>query len=156
MSGNTIDGTLAGRIATEPKVKVSDSGRARLGFRLAVDDRERNQAGEWYTRQTVFHTATKWFRTEDQANRVARQLAVGDAVVVTGAMRFSAYEDREGNARQGSEFVVEKIGHDLDLSTVSVDRAGRGPARTAGRAPAPGVDPAGPDVADGRGASPSR
>lgn len=122
--------SVVGRIATDPALTQTDSGKQLATFRLAVEDRQPAADGRWETRQTVFHDVAAWGRLAEIAGE---QLRRGDAVVVAGTMKFDTYQRDDGQQRTRTEIVAEAIGPDLRLAKVSIDRSGRTPAAAAAR-----------------------
>lgn len=118
--GNRFDAFLAGRIATPPALSTTRDGKPWVSFRLAVDDRVRNDStGEWEKSQTVFHDIVAFGKLADRA---VGTLRVGDPVIAHGEFRFRNYADRDGQQHTGTSFVASRIGPDLLLTDVEVQR----------------------------------
>jgi len=122
--------SVVGRIATDPALTHTDSGKQLATFRLAVEDRQPDGGGGWETRQTVFHDVAAWGRL---AEITGEQLRRGDAVVVAGTLKFDTYQRDDGQQRTRAEIVADAIGPDLRLASVTIDRAARTPAAAAQR-----------------------
>jgi len=139
--GNRFDAYLVGRIATEPALGTTQGGQPWAKFRVAVEDRVRNEAtGEWERAQTIFHDVVVFGKL---AERTVGALHTGDPVLAQGEFRFRAYEDASGTTRTGTSFVASRLGPDIMLSDVTVTRGqAREPeasrAREAGREVAAG------------------
>lgn len=119
---NRFPVSMAGRIATDPEMRFTQSGQAVARFRLAVEDRQQNGRGNWETTQTIFHTVTAWGRL---AENTVDQLRKGDPIVVAGDLRFRTYQTPEGDRRTATEVNATTLGPDLRLATVEVDRERR-------------------------------
>lgn len=120
MTGNRFDAFLAGRIATQPALSTTRDGKPWVNFRLAVDDRVRNDTtGEWEKSQTVFHDVVAFGKLAERADGA---LGVGDAVIAHGEFRFRNHADRDGQQHTGTSFVASRIGPDLLLTDVEVQR----------------------------------
>jgi single-strand DNA-binding protein len=118
--GNRFDAYLAGRIATEPTLGTTQDGQPWAKFRVAVEDRARNDAtGEWEKAQTIFHDLVVFGRL---AERTVGNLHTGDPVIAQGEFRFRAYEDASGTTRTGTSFVASRLGPDIMLADVTVTR----------------------------------
>lgn len=141
--GNRFDAHLAGRLATEPTLGSTQDGKPWAKFRLAVEDRARNDAtGEWEKAQTIFHDVVVFGTL---AERTVGTLHTGDPVIAQGEFRFRAYEDAGGNTRTGTSFVASRLGPDILLADVTVTRRAReaetGRAREAARDATPASQP---------------
>jgi single-strand DNA-binding protein len=118
--GNRFDAYLAGRLATEPTLGTTQDGKPWPKFRLAVEDRARNEVtGEWEKAQTIFHDVVVFGTL---AERTVGTLHTGDPVIAQGEFRFRAYEDSSGNVRTGTSFVASRLGPDILLADVRVTR----------------------------------
>jgi single-strand DNA-binding protein len=121
--GNRFDAHLAGRLATEPTLGTTQDGKPWAKFRLAVEDRARNEVtGKWEKAQTIFHDVVVFGTL---AERTVGTLHTGDPVIAQGEFRFRAYEDSDGNTRTGTSFVASRLGPDILLADVTVIRRAR-------------------------------
>lgn len=117
---------LSGRVTRDPELRASASGTSVLSFCVASNER-RKVGSEWrdvpsYVRCAVFGP---------RADSLARLLAKGRQVFVTGRLRYSSWEDA-GGERHGSLDVVVS---DLSLGAVP----GASGQRQADAAPAAGA-----------------
>ena len=146
--GNRFDAYLAGRMATEPTLGTTQDGQPWANFRVAVEDRARNDAtGEWEKAQTIFHDVVVFGKL---AERTVGTLHTGDPVIAQGEFRFRAYEDASGTTRTGTSFVASRLGPDILLANVTVTRGQPRDSETArARDVAPMVQPStAPSAAD--------
>ena len=121
--GNRFDAHLAGRLATEPTLGTTQDGKPWAKFRLAVEDRARNDVtGEWEKAQTIFHDVVVFGTL---AERTVGTLHTGDPLIAQGEFRFRAYEEASGNTRTGTSFVASRLGPDILLTDVTVTRPAR-------------------------------
>lgn len=131
-AGNTI--ILTGNITRDPELRWTRGGSAVASFGLAVN-RRWQQDGEWQE-ETDFFNVTAW---RDLAENLAESVQKGDRVVIEGRMKFSEYEDRDGNARSGLEVIADDVGASMRWATVEVtknerkDRDGNSSSRGGGR-----------------------
>jgi single-strand DNA-binding protein len=110
--------TIVGRLATAPVLKrVGDSQVAT--FRLATNSRKRMPDGSWEPGRSLFLSVNCWGKL---GTGVAGSLGKGDAVIVTGHVYTSEYDDREGIRRSSLEMRANAVGPDLSHYVVKVGR----------------------------------
>jgi single-strand DNA-binding protein len=135
--------TLAGYVASDPRLFVSANGTAFTTFRMATTRRFVDRStGQWVDGQTLWFTVKTWRET---ARNVAQSLRKGDAVVATGAVGMDEWDGPDGPR---TSFVLEarNLGPDLSRGEARfarvVHRAAADGARADGAAgeQAPGVD----------------
>jgi single-strand DNA-binding protein len=120
VTGNRFDAQLVGRIATEPALATTQGGQSWTKFRVAVEDRARNDVtGEWERAQTIFHDVVAFGKL---AERMVGALRVGDPVLAQGEFRFRTCEDAAGTTRIGTSFVASRLGPDILLADATVSR----------------------------------
>lgn len=117
---NELSITVAGWVATEVRMFVGQGDLAIASFRVASTpryfDRERSQwvdgVTEWFTVR-VFRSA---------AVTVHKSIKKGQPVVVTGRLRTSSWEAKEGRR---TDLVVDAtaVGHDCTRGTAEFTRA---------------------------------
>ena len=106
--------TLSGNLTRDPELRSTQSGMNILNFGMAVNDRRRNSAtGEWedyanYVDCVLFG---------NRAEFLSRTLHKGSKVAVVGKLRYSSWENEQGQRRSKLEVVVE----DLDFMTPKQD-----------------------------------
>lgn len=116
MSINKVMAT--GNLTRDPELRATPAGTQVLHFGMAVNDRAKNQqTGEWEDRPNFVDCVIFGARAE----AMARILVKGMKVAVEGRLRFSSWQDKEGNRRSKLEVVVDEI----DLMSV---RAAQQPA----------------------------
>lgn len=118
---------LKGRLVTNPERLEHDNG-PKIRFRFVEEDYKRengqlvrDETGYPVVSNIAFHDAVVWH--EPLAERIASTLRSGDAFVATGDLKFSTYEDKDGNTRPSHEFALRAIGADLASGRVVIDRA---------------------------------
>ena len=125
MSINKVMAT--GNLTRDPELRATPAGTQVLHFGIAVNDRAKNQqTGEWEDRPNFVDCVIFGAR----ADAMSRILAKGMKVAVEGRLRYSAWQDKEGNRRSKLEVVVDEI----DLMSA---RAAQHPAQGAAPAQAP-------------------
>lgn len=95
---------LTGHLTRDPEVRSTASGMSVLGFGVAVNDRRKNQAGEWedypnFIDCTMFGT---------RAQSVARYLSKGTKVAIEGKLRWNQWE-KDGQKRSKIEVIVDDL-----------------------------------------------
>lgn len=116
---------VTGTVATEPEMKLTDSGTARLTFRLASPQRkfDKNQ-NAWVDTGTNWYTVVAWRRLAENAYD---SLGKGDRVIVSGRLSISDWE-RNGKSGTAIEITAETMGHDLFWGTATFRKPSSAPA----------------------------
>ncbi|MAM53953.1 MAG: single-stranded DNA-binding protein [Microbacterium sp.] len=114
--------TLEGNLTGDPEHGASESGNEYARFTVAVNDRRLNGAtGLWEDAGTVFHRVVVF---NQQARNVTDSLRKGDAVLLSGDLRFGTYIDKEtGQSRETRDVVADNVGASLKFTNVDVERA---------------------------------
>lgn len=134
MSINRVN--ISGNLTRDPELRATPSGQQVLTFGVAVNDRRRNQQGEWedvpnYVDCVVFGS---------RAEALSKHLSKGSKVAIEGKLRYSSWETKDGQHRSKLEVSVDEI------EFMSPKRE---PTSSAPKPPAPPVSPAPPaDVYD--------
>ncbi|WP_187432679.1 single-stranded DNA-binding protein [Agromyces mariniharenae] len=123
---------LKGRLVSDPARSEHENG-PKLRFRFVEEDfkREngqlvRDENGYPVVSHRAFHEAVVWYGP--LADRIEGTLRSGDAFVATGDLRFSTFEDKDGNSRSSHEFAIQAIGADLASGRVVIERGPKAPA----------------------------
>ena len=98
--------TVKGNIGKDPELKFTKAGKAWVTFSVAHTPREKKD-DQWVDGETM------WFRVlqfGEKAETAADNLAKGDSVIITGTLKQSTFEDKEGNQRTGLEIMADEIG----------------------------------------------
>jgi len=104
MSINRV--TVSGNLTRDPELRATSSGMSVLKIRMAVNDRRKNQqSGEWedvpnYVDVTVFGA---------RADALSRFLGKGSKVAIDGKLRWSEWENQQGEKRSKLEIVADEI-----------------------------------------------
>lgn len=94
---------LMGRLTRDPELRTTTNGNSVASFTLAVDNDYKPQDGD---RQTDFIDVVAWKHTADF---VAKYLAKGRMVVVSGRLQIRNWEDDKGQKRKSAEVVAGNI-----------------------------------------------
>lgn len=96
--------TLTGRLANDPELRYTNSGTARVNFRLAVDRQFRNQqTGE---READFITCQIWRKS---AENFANFTHKGSLVGIDGRIQTSHYTGQDGKEVYRTDVVVDNF-----------------------------------------------
>ena len=104
MSINRV--VLSGNLTRDPEIRRTQSGMAILNFGVAVNDRRRNQqTGEWEDYANFIDCVLFGNRAESLSNILSK----GMKVAIEGKLRWSQWENREGQKRNKIEVVVDDV-----------------------------------------------
>ena len=95
---------LLGNLTREVEVKYLQSGMVVAEIGLAVNDRRKNQAGEW-VEETTFVDVTLWGRTAEVAGE---HRAKGSSVLIEGRLKLEQWE-RDGQKRSKLKVNAERM-----------------------------------------------
>jgi len=102
MSINRV--TISGNLTREPELRRTQSGMAVLSFCVAVNDRRKNQQGEWGDYANFVDCTMFGNRAEGVSNHISK----GSKVAIGGKLHWSQWE-RDGQKRSKLEVVVDDI-----------------------------------------------
>lgn len=118
--GNTV--TLVGNLTDEPELRYTPQGAAVANFRIAVNHRFKDQAGNWQDGETSYFRVNCWRQLAENA---AESLARGTRVVVSGRLKMRSWETQEGEKRTVVEIEAEEIGPSLKFATAKVEKSNK-------------------------------
>lgn len=95
---------LIGRLARDPEVRYTQSGKAVTSFTLAVDRRVRKDADAQQTAD--FIPVVAW---NNLAEACGNYLNKGDRAGVEGRMQVRTYEAQDGSKRYVTEVIAENV-----------------------------------------------
>src|SRR5439155_7244298 len=95
---------LLGNLTRDVEVKYLQSGMAVADIGLAVNDRRKNQAGEWVD-EVTFVDITLWGRTAEVAGEY---LSKGSPVLIEGRLKLDQWET-DGQKRSKLRVVGERM-----------------------------------------------
>lgn len=95
---------LMGNITRDIELKYTQSGLAVTELGLAVNDKRKNQAGEW-VEETTFVDVTLWGRTAEVASEF---LSKGSPIFIEGRLKLDTWET-EGQKRSKLRVVGERM-----------------------------------------------
>ncbi len=96
---------LLGNLTRDPEIRYTPSGTPVMDIGLAVNDRRRNQNGEWVD-EPVFVDVTLWGRTAEIASEY---LSKGSPVLIEGRLKLDTWETSDGQRRSKLRVVAERM-----------------------------------------------
>lgn len=127
---------LMGRLARDPELRRTQSGKPVTSFTLAVDRDFKGQNGE---KETDWIDVVAWNGT---AEMVSKYFTKGRVAVVCGRLQIRDWQDKEGNKRRSAEVIAENV----YFGDSKKDSDGGG--NNYGAAPAPAQSYGGQDFAE--------
>lgn len=97
--------SMTGRLARDPELKRSQSGKSVLSFTLAVDNSYKDKAGELVP-GVYWHPCVAW---GGPADKIAKYCRKGDRILIEGRLSTREYTDKSGERRWRTEVIVENI-----------------------------------------------
>ena len=94
--------TLLGRVGADPELRSTKSGTAVVQLRLATDRYSKSNE----TTETDWHSVVVWGKT---AEAVARYVAKGDRVHVTGRLQQHSWQTDSGERRSRTEVHANEV-----------------------------------------------
>lgn len=119
MSVNHV--AISGNLTRDPELRATKSGTSTLSFGVAVNDRRQNQAtGQWEDYPNFVDVVVFGAR----ADALGKFLAKGTKVMVSGKLRYSSWEGRDGTKRSKLEVVADEV----DVAPRGANAGGNRPA----------------------------
>lgn len=104
MSINRV--VISGNLTRDAELRRTQSGMAILNIGVAVNDRRRNQqTGEWEDYANFIDCVMFGTRAESISNYLTK----GTKVAIEGKLRWSQWENREGQKRSKIEVVIDDL-----------------------------------------------
>jgi single-strand DNA-binding protein len=97
---------ISGNLTRDPELRSTPSGYTILNIGVAVNDRRRNQqTNEWEDYANFVDCVVFGNRAE----YLSRALRKGSKVVIEGKLRYSSWENKDGQRRSKIEIMVDDI-----------------------------------------------
>lgn len=96
---------LTGFLGNDPEVRKFGENKSLARVSIAVNERFKNQQGEWLT-DTQWHHLVLWGK---HAVFAEKNLKKGSEVSIEGKLINRSYVDKEGDAKYVTEIVVNEI-----------------------------------------------
>ncbi|MBI4729049.1 MAG: single-stranded DNA-binding protein [Acidobacteria bacterium] len=120
-NGNSV--VVVGNLTDDPELRFTPQGVAVANFRIAVNRRFKDAAGEWKDGDTSYFRVNCW---RQLAENIAESLSRGTRVIVSGTLRMRSWETQEGEKRSVVEIEADDIGPSLRFATAKVEKVARG------------------------------
>lgn len=98
---------FAGNAVADSEIRWTPKGTAVASFRVAVNERVKNDQGEWVDGDTTYYNVAAW---DSMAEPVAEQVKKGTKVLVMGRLKARDYETKEGNIRTSLDVKADEVG----------------------------------------------
>jgi len=95
---------LVGNVTRDPELRYIPSGTAVIDLGLAVNDRRKNQQGEW-VEETTFVDVTLWGRTAEVAGEYLQR---GSPVLIEGRLKLDQWE-QDGQKRSKLKVIGDRM-----------------------------------------------
>ena len=95
---------LVGNLTRDVELRYTQSGLAVTDIGLAINDRRKNQAGDW-VEEATFVDVTFWGRTAEVAGEY---LSKGSSVLIEGRLKLDTWET-DGQKRSKLHVVCERM-----------------------------------------------
>ena len=97
---------ISGNLTRDPEMRSTAGGTSVLKMGVAVNDRRKNpQSGEWED-YANFVDATMF---GSRAEALSKYLSKGQKVAIEGKLRWSSWENQQGEKRSKLEVIVDEI-----------------------------------------------
>lgn len=137
MSGASLNRViLCGNLTADPELSYLPSGMAVSRMRLAVNERVKNQAGEWVDRP-CYVDVTAFSRQAETCNQYLHK---GSPILLEGKLRYETWEAKDGSGKRSKHSVVA----DRVQFLAGRDEAGSSMGAPASGAPASAPPPSAP------------
>src|SRR3954469_15777255 len=93
---------LAGNLTRDPELRYTPSGMAVTDIGLAVNDRRKNQNGEW-VEETTFVDITLWGRTAEICSEYCTK---GTSLLIEGRLKLDSWDDKQSGQKRSKLKVV--------------------------------------------------
>ena len=95
---------LTGNLTKDPELNETATGKAVLNFKIAVNERRKNQAGEWED----FPNYVECTMYGNYGRTLSRYLSKGSKVSLEGRLRYSSWE-KNGEFRSKLQVIVDEL-----------------------------------------------
>ncbi len=106
MAANINRVVLVGNLTRDPELRHTPSGTPVCSLRVAVNDRKRDESGNWVDAPNYFSISV----FGNQAESCAQYLSKGRPVGVDGKLRWREWEAKDGGGkREAVEIVADSV-----------------------------------------------
>lgn len=114
--------TTEGNLSRDPVLRFTATGKAVTNLDVAVNDRVKNDAGEYVDAGTTYYRVAVW---NGLAENVAESVHKGDRVLLTGRLVRNEWTDNEGAKRVQMTVQADIVAVSLRFATAQVTEATR-------------------------------
>ncbi len=120
--------TIRGFVGNDPQTSTTSTGISVLNFRVASSRRRFDRETQtWVDAGTNWYAVSAYRQLADHARSSLRK---GDAVIVSGRLKFREWENANGSKGASLDLDADAIGHDLLWGTSNFLKSNRPVAAT--------------------------
>jgi single-strand DNA-binding protein len=105
MAANINRVVLVGNLTRDPELRHTPGGTPVCSLRVAVNDRKRDESGNWVDAPNYFSVSV----FGNQAENCAQYLSKGRPVGVDGKLRWREWQTQDGQKREAVEIVADSV-----------------------------------------------
>ena len=105
MAANINRVVLVGNLTRDPELRHTPGGTPVCSLRIAVNDRKRDESGNWIDAPNYFSISV----FGNQAENCAQYLSKGRPVGVDGKLRWREWQAQDGAKREAVEVVADSV-----------------------------------------------
>ena len=105
MAANINRVVLVGNLTRDPELRHTPGGTPVCSLRVAVNDRKRDESGNWVDAPNYFSISV----FGNQAENCAQYLSKGRPVGVDGKLRWREWQAQDGAKREAVEVVADNV-----------------------------------------------
>ena len=105
MAANINRVVLVGNLTRDPELRHTPGGTPVCSLRVAVNDRKRDESGNWVDAPNYFSISV----FGNQAESCAQYLAKGRPVAIDGRLDWREWQAQDGTKREAVEVVAESV-----------------------------------------------
>jgi len=105
MAANINRVVLVGNLTRDPELRHTPGGTPVCSLRVAVNDRKRDESGNWVDAPNYFSVSV----FGNQAESCAQYLSKGRPVGVDGKLRWREWQTQDGSKREAVEVVADSV-----------------------------------------------
>lgn len=118
---NTI--TITGNTTRDIDMRYTNSGLAVCDLGLALNERRRNEKGEWEDGDPTFVDVTVW---GELAENCGQSVPKGTRVTVTGRVKLDTWETDEGDKRSKLKVIADDVAISLRWGIAAFTKTPKG------------------------------
>jgi single-strand DNA-binding protein len=117
--------TFTGNAVADAELRFTPKGKAVASFRVAVNERVKNDDGTWGDGDTTFFSVSAW---DSMAETVSEQVKKGTRTVVVGELKAREYEAKDGSVRTSLDVRAKDIGISTGYRKAQTSEAAQSPS----------------------------